>query len=195
MCCYESSVCSVSSSLLDFTRLNPKITELAKPCSEISTLRPGPLHSHLTQVYKNLYQAVVTTPNAFERPVWWREVGQKVEPGSRQVAPPRAKLWAASIYGGSSCPISEYIDNCSLILLSYYIIIQIFIVIVYKYRLIPKPSLYSLGIYHVMWTSLVPKPLFTPPMWPVGLSFILDNMVLKSPWWCSGMNDCHIHRT
>ena len=45
----------------------------------------------LPQVYKNIFQAVVTTPKALERPTWWREVG-KVEPRSRQVAPPRAKL-------------------------------------------------------------------------------------------------------
>jgi len=60
------------------------------------------------QVYKNIFQAVVTTPKALERPTWWREVG-KVEPRSRQVAPPRAKLWAnLCSHGDNGWPLSFF---------------------------------------------------------------------------------------
>ena len=87
--------------------------------------------THLTQVYKNLYQAVVTTPNAFERPVWWREVGQKVEPESRQVAPPRAKLWVAS----TDCDflLPNFWKLCTNIYCVKWILIYLFIIVVIKY--------------------------------------------------------------
>ncbi len=46
------------------------------------------------QVYKNLYDAMLANPKAFERPSWWKEAVQWPEVGSRedQVAPPRSKL-------------------------------------------------------------------------------------------------------
>lgn len=96
------------------------LPELRKHCS-----------THLTQVYKNLYQAVVTTPNAFERPVWWREVGQKVEPESRQVAPPRAKLWVAS----TDCDflLPNFWKLCTNIYCVKWILIYLFIIVVIKY--------------------------------------------------------------
>ena len=37
------------------------------------------LHS---QVYENLYQAMVSSPKALERPSWWKEVLQKPVVGS-----------------------------------------------------------------------------------------------------------------
>ena len=48
----------------------------------------------LAQVYKNLYQAMVTGPNAIGRVPWWMEVVEKPTAGARhdEIAPPRAKL-------------------------------------------------------------------------------------------------------
>ena len=52
------------------------------------------IEMYLLQVYKHLYQALVTAPKALERPSWWKEIVDKPVVGSRrdQIAPPRAKL-------------------------------------------------------------------------------------------------------
>ena len=50
--------------------------------------------SSVTQVYKNLYQALVTSPDAFTRPHWWCEFAEKPVPGSRhsEIYHQKAKL-------------------------------------------------------------------------------------------------------
>lgn len=46
----------------------------------------------LFQVYKNLFQALVTRPGALERPSFWKEIVADVEAGSKHDLIAKAKL-------------------------------------------------------------------------------------------------------